>query len=121
MKSKKTLIIGASTNPNRYAYMAANKLVQFGHEIVLVGIKKGEVAGVPIQNDLNVTPQIHTITLYVGPQNQEGYYNYILGSNPERVIFNPGTWNDELVGLLEKNQIEAVDACTLVMLSAGTY
>lgn len=121
MNSKKTLILGASTNPSRYAYMAANKLVNYGHEIVPVGIKKGEVAGKAIQNDLSISDNIDTVTMYLGTQNQSGYYDFILETKPNRVIFNPGTWNPELIEKLEENQIEAVDACTLVMLSAGTY
>ncbi|NBP68855.1 MAG: CoA-binding protein [Cytophagia bacterium] len=42
---KKTMIIGATTNQGRYAYIAAEMLNEYGHEIVPVGIKKGEVLG----------------------------------------------------------------------------
>lgn len=121
MESKKTLILGASTNPSRYSYMAANKLVNYGHEVLLVGNKKGVVAGEIIQNDLKLPEDVDTITLYLGPQNQPQYYDFIISALPKRVIFNPGTWNEELIEKLKEKQIEAVDACTLVMLSAGTY
>ncbi|KAA3649928.1 MAG: CoA-binding protein [Bacteroidetes bacterium] len=121
MNSKRTLILGATTNSSRYAYMAANKLVDHGHEIVLIGIKKGEVAGVPIQNKLEKQNNIDTITMYLGPKNQVEYYDFILVTKPKRVIFNPGTWNPELIEKLEAKNIEAIDACTLVMLAANTY
>ncbi len=122
MKSKKTLVLGATTNPNRYAYMAVNRLLENKHEVVPVGIKKGEVGGIPIENDLEkIHEGIDTITLYLGPKNQLNYYDYILKTKPKRVIFNPGTYNVELVDLLKENKIETVDACTLVMLSADTY
>ena len=121
MSSKKTLIIGASTNPSRYAYLAANKLVRHGYEIVQVGNKTGQVAGVEIHKEALDFENVDTVTLYLGPKNQVDYYQYILSLKPRRVIFNPGTWNPDLIKLLDKNEIESLDACTLVMLSAETY
>lgn len=118
---KKTLIIGASPNPMRYAYRAAQMLKAKGHTIVNVGIKKGEVAGVQIEGPEDIHEDIHTITLYIGPQLQDGYFDYILKTKPKRVIFNPGTENDELETLLKANAIEPVEACTLVMLATGQY
>jgi predicted CoA-binding protein len=118
---KRTLIIGASTNPMRYAYKAATMLKAKGHEIINIGIKKGEVAGVKIELPGEVQQDVHTITLYIGPPLQPGYYDYIVKTNPKRVIFNPGTENDELALILRENGIEVDEACTLVMLSTGQY
>jgi len=120
-RMKKTLIIGASPDETRYAYKAAHMLKRFQYDIVNIGIKKGEVAGVPIEKPGNIHPDIHTITLYIGPALQVNYYDYILKTNPERVIFNPGTENPELEILLEQHGIEPVEACTLVLLSTGQY
>lgn len=121
--NKKTVVIGASNNPGRYAYMAANMLTDYGHEMVPVGIKKGEVAGEPIL-DLRQHPeveQVDTVTLYLGPHNQPEWYDYILGLDPKRIIFNPGTENTELTKKAAAKGIETVYGCTLVMLRAGTY
>ncbi|TDO19757.1 CoA-binding protein [Pedobacter duraquae] len=118
---KNTLIIGATPNPSRYAYRAAQMLKQKGHDIVNVGIKTGAVAGVDIEQPGKIHDDIHTITLYIGPDRQPDYYEYILKTNPKRVIFNPGTENPELEGLLRTNAIEPVEACTLVLLSIGQY
>lgn len=117
----KTLIIGASPNPDRYAYKAAHMLTGKGHEIVNIGIKKGSVADVPIEKAGVPKKDIHTITLYIGLAIQPEYYNYILSTKPQRVIFNPGTENPELQALLRKNNIEYTEACTLVLLSTGQY
>jgi uncharacterized protein len=117
----KTLILGATPNPDRYAYRAAISLQKNGHEIVLVGIKQGQINGVTIQNGMPDVKHVHTVTLYVGPQNQRQYYDYILSLKPKRVIFNPGTENSEFENLLQQNKIEPVIACTLVMLSVGNY
>jgi predicted CoA-binding protein len=118
---KKTLILGASTNPDRYAYLAAQRLTQHGHPIVNVGIKSGEVAGVPIEKAEKLHSDIDTITIYIGAQNQPAYYEYILNTHPKRIIFNPGTENPELEEMAKEKGIETLEACTLVMLSTGQY
>ncbi|MFC4211287.1 CoA-binding protein [Pedobacter lithocola] len=118
---KKTLIIGASTDPSRYSYKAAHMLKRFNHDIVNVGIKRGEVADVEIEKPNEIHSDIDTITLYIGPDLQSQYHDYIVETNPKRVIFNPGTENDELVNLLNAHNIEPVEACTLVLLSTGQY
>lgn len=118
---KNTLIIGATPNPTRYAYKAAQMLKAKGHNIINVGVKMGEVAGVEIEKPGAVHDDVHTITLYIGPHLQSDYYDYIIKTNPKRVIFNPGTENEELENLLEQNAIEPVEACTLVLLATGQY
>ncbi|TZF82298.1 CoA-binding protein [Pedobacter sp. BS3] len=119
--NKKTLIIGATPNTGRYAYLAANKLVAYGHDIVNVGIKQGVVAGIPIEKPETIHTDIDTITLYIGPHSQPPLYDYILQTKPKRIIFNPGTENPELEKLARINGIEPVEACTLVLLSTGQY
>ena len=118
---KKTLVLGATPDESRYAYLASNRLVRSGHNIVNVGIKTGEVAGVPIEKPETIHTDIDTITLYVGPQHQESLYNYILDTHPKRIIFNPGTENSELRRMANEKGIETEYACTLVLLSIGQY
>lgn len=118
---KKTLIIGASTDPERYAYKAAHMLKRFNHEIVNIGVKKGEVAGVEIEKPEQIHTDIDTVTLYIGPALQGQYLDYILQTKPKRVIFNPGTENPELETALKTHQIQTTVACTLVLLTTGQY
>lgn len=119
---KNTLILGASTNPSRYAYLAAERLTRNGHRIIPVGVKKGEVMGETIINSKEIpNVPIDTITLYIGPWHQEEWYHYILSIKPNRIIFNPGTENDELEKKAKQAGIETVEGCTLVMLAANTY
>lgn len=120
---KKTVIIGATPNPERYAYKAAHMLTEYGHPIVPVGIKKGEVAGEPIQ-DIRETPAIEdvdTVTLYIGPRHQPEWYDYIRSLAPKRVIFNPGTENPEFEAQLREKGIAPTEACTLVLLRTNQY
>jgi predicted CoA-binding protein len=120
---KKTVIIGATPNPARYAYLAAEMLTDYNHEIVPVGIKQGSVLGKEIE-DIRKKPiidNVDTVTLYIGPQHQPEWYNYILSLKPKRIIFNPGTENDEFEQLAEAQGVEALEACTLVMLRSAQY
>ncbi|OOQ58904.1 CoA-binding protein [Mucilaginibacter pedocola] len=118
---KKTLILGASANPERYAYLVANKLVAHGHPIVNVGLKAGIVAGVPIERPGKIHRDIDTITLYVSPENQPPLYDYILETGPRRIIFNPGAENQILQQLAVTQGIIIDYACTLVLLSTGQF
>jgi predicted CoA-binding protein len=117
----KTLIIGASTNPERTAFRAVNELIKHGHDVVAIGLKEGEVGGVKIQTGMPELKGIDTITLYIGAAHQPAYYDYILKLKPRRVIFNPGTENPEFEAMIRKAGIEMEEACTLVMLSIGNY
>ncbi len=121
MEKKKTLVLGASVNPARYANMAINRLLAYRHPVVGIGKDMGNVGGVEITMDTPPMDDIDTVTLYLNPRNQVPYHDYILSLKPKRVIFNPGTENDELEAMLREKGIEAKEACTLVMLGTGQY
>ncbi|PJE40017.1 MAG: CoA-binding protein [Flavobacterium sp.] len=121
MKNKKTLVLGASTNPERYAYKAIEKLTEKGHAVLAIGQKTGEVAGVKIHTKTIPLKNIDTVTLYLNPLRQRDYYNYIIETKPKRVIFNPGTENPEFYQLLQGNGIKVEVACTLVLLATNQY
>jgi predicted CoA-binding protein len=116
-----TLVLGASANPNRYSNIAIKRLLDKNLFVKALGIKKGKVVTIKIDDEKQDYKNIDTVTLYLNPKRQEEYYNYIIGLKPRRVIFNPGTENEEFVKLLEENNIEPLVACTLVMLSINEY
>ncbi len=120
-KMKKTLIIGASTNPERYSFKAINSLVNHKHSVVAIGTKLGEVAGIKIQTKSILFDKIHTVSLYLNAVAQRDYYNYIINLRPKRVVFNPGTENQEFYQLLKANSIKYEEACTLVLLATNQY
>jgi predicted CoA-binding protein len=113
MKQKKTLVLGASDNPSRYSYLAVQRLRSHGHPVVAVGRKPSMIGDVIIETEQKEFENIDTITLYLNPQHQQEYYNYILSLRPKRIIFNPGAENDELADLAASNNIKTIDACTL--------
>ena len=117
----KTLIMGASTNSERYAYKAANSLLNHEHEIELVGQKEGEIKGNDIHTDYPDFEGIDTVTMYVGAKNQPSLYDYILRQKPRRIIFNPGAENPEFEAMAKGKGIETEEACTLVLLTTGQF
>ncbi len=118
----KTVVLGASTNPERTSYIATLRLVNAGEEVIPLGVKQGSIAGIDIINDFpDYIENVDTLTLYLNPQRQEQYYDYIIALQPKRIIFNPGTENPVLAKLAQEKGIEAEVACTLVMLATGSY
>ncbi|MBS1615800.1 MAG: CoA-binding protein [Bacteroidetes bacterium] len=119
--SKKTLVLGASENPERYSNKAILALRRKGHPVVAIGRRKGQVLDVPIETDMQAYKDIDTVSIYLNAGHQEMYYDYILSLHPTRILFNPGAENPKLEALAEHQSIECLEACTLVMLSIGTF
>jgi uncharacterized protein len=121
MKTKKTLVLGASAKPDKYSFKAISMLVAKGNSVLAIGQNAGEVAGIKIQTKAIPLKNIDTVTLYLSPSRQRDYYNYIIESKPKRVLFNPGTENHEFYQLLQLNNIKVEVACTLVLLTTNQY
>lgn len=119
--NERTLVLGASLKPHRYSNLAVRRLASRGYPVLAVGSRKGSIEGIPVLTSVPDGSGIHTITLYLNPDNQRPWHAAILGLHPKRVIFNPGAEDDHFARILQQHGIEVVEGCTLVMLSAGTY
>lgn len=119
--AKKTVVLGASDNPERYSFLAINKLRANNHPVVAIGRKPAKVADVDVETDHKDIPDVDTVTVYLNPVNQKEYYDYILSLHPKRIIFNPGAENEELATLAKEKGIQPMEACTLVLLSTGQF
>jgi predicted CoA-binding protein len=121
MANKKTLVLGASPNSERYSYLAVKRLTANQHPVVAIGKRKGKVDNIEIDTQQKPIEDIDTVTLYLNANNQKQYYDYILALNPKRIIFNPGAENEELNDLAAAKGIKTMEACTLVLLSTKQY
>ncbi|MFN8254644.1 MAG: CoA-binding protein [Bacteroidales bacterium] len=121
MEKKTTLVIGASTKPERFSFKAIRLLRKYNIPVVAIGLREGDVEDVKILKGKPELKDIHTVTMYIGPQNQPDYYEYILNLNPERIIFNPGTENELFKKMINSKGVKTIENCTLVMLNSGTY
>ncbi len=114
---KTTVILGASINPIRFSNKAVKSLIRHGYPVIPIGNREGKIKGNKILTGKPKLKDIHTISLYLNPKNQEEYYDYIMDIKPQRLIFNPGTENQELIELATQNNIEVNIACTLIMIN----
>jgi predicted CoA-binding protein len=80
-----------------------------------------KVADIEVDTTKKPLTGIDTVSIYLNPENQRDYYQYILDLHPKRLIFNPGAENEELAGIARSNGIQPVEACTLVLLSTGQF
>jgi uncharacterized protein len=117
----KTLVLGASVNRERYSYLAVKKLLANQKPVIAVGNKPGNIDTIEIATGTPFYSDVDTVTLYLNPTVQKNYYEYILSLKPRRIIFNPGTENDEFSAMVQESGIIAQEACTLVLLSTGQY
>ena len=118
---EKTLVIGASENPERYSNKAIRLLQKHGHEVLAIGVREGNIDGVKIEKDKLPFENIDTVSMYLGPRNQSDYYGYVGSLRPRRVIFNPGTENPEFERELEESGVDVQEVCTLVLLETGQF
>jgi predicted CoA-binding protein len=121
MEQKHTVLLGASENTDRYANRAIRSLRNHGHPVTAIGLRDGKVVDVQIVKTRPEVKDVDTVTLYLSAKNQKQYYDYILSLHPKRIIYNPGAENDELAALAEQNNIENMEACTLVLLATGQF
>ena len=119
--SKKTLVIGASPNPARYGHKAVKRLLKHGIEVIAIGKRETEIETVKVIKGIPYVKALHTVTLYIGPDNQEEYLDYLISLKPQRIIFNPGTYNRKLEKMANEAGIETIEDCTLIMLDMGDY
>jgi predicted CoA-binding protein len=115
-------VLGASPKRERYSNKAIHKLVAHGHQVVPVNPAHAEIEGLKAVKSLaEIAGPVHTVTVYVGPDNIGPLIDDIVKAKPKRVILNPGAESSELEARLDKVGIPYLEACTLVMLSRNQF
>lgn len=120
-KQNSIVVLGASPNPMRTSYLAAKVLIQKGYAVSAYGNTGGKIDNVNISNELPQlnTNQVDAITIFMKPEKQRAYYDYILAANPRNLIFNPGSENPELEELAERKKINIITCCTIALSAVG--
>lgn len=121
MLAKKTLVLGASTNPEQYSHMAILRLLRAGHPVEAIGRQPFTIENLEVHGERTMFAGIHTVTIYLNESRQQEYQEYILALHPSRIIFNPGAENPSFEKIAENAGIQTLNACTLVMLTTGAY
>ena len=117
------VVLGASSDPNRYSYRAMVDLEGNGHSAIPVHPRESMILGKKVFHDLSDLSgtNVHTVTVYLNKSLSDKLADKILALKPKRVIFNPGAENEELSAKLKESGIEVENACTLVLLRTGQF
>jgi predicted CoA-binding protein len=122
MKKETVAVIGASPKADRFANRAMLMLREHGHDAVPVNPAFAEILDAKCYPTISDIPtRIDTATLYLRKSHSDLIAQQILKAQPRRIIFNPGAENRDLAEQAEKQGIETIEGCTLVMLRAGTF
>jgi uncharacterized protein len=120
--NKPTMILGASSKPDRYANKAQQLLKEHGHTTLPVNPAETEILGDPVIKNLSdYQGELDTVTVYLRPERLQPLVDELIAMKPKRVIFNPGTENSQLQSRIAAAGIEVEEACTLVLLRSGQY
>lgn len=124
-KHETVLILGASSDPQRYANKAMVLLKEHGHRVVLVNPNEISILGQSVYKNIEAVTdsktRIDTVTMYVNPKVSENLAQALVDLKPKRVIFNPGSENGKLISTLKEAGIEVEEACTLVLLHTNQF
>lgn len=115
------VVLGASPNPSRTSYLAAKLLMQKGYLVSAYGASTGKIDNLEISSSIPQKSNNHidAITIFLKPERQKDYYDFILNANPTSIIFNPGTENPELEKLAKNNKINIISCCTIALSAVG--
>lgn len=120
-----TAVLGASSDPDRYAYKAMVMLNEHDHEAIPVHPREDSVLGKKVYKSLsdlgNAGIAVDTVTVYVNAALTTKLLADFVKLKPRRVVFNPGAENSVLEHGLRDAGIEVVHGCTLVMLRTNQY
>lgn len=115
-------VLGASNKQKRYSYQAVKLLAEKGHVVFPVHPAISDIDGIPVFKRLaDIPTPIHTITVYLAPERSTALADEILAARSKRVIFNPGAENQDLAQRLKETGVEAMNACTLVLLKTNQF
>ena len=115
-------ILGASEEQSRYAHKAQLLLTTNGHTVVPINPKYDMINGIRCYPDLAAcSHKIDTITVYVRPFILLSLVADIIQASPDRIIFNPGTEDSNVIHRLQKAEIKIETACTLVLLQTSQF
>ena len=119
---KNVAILGASAKTDRYSNMAQKILVDQGYNVYPVNPGYENIDGVKCYKSYSdIKDEIHSLLIYMNPSRLNEIIPEILFGKPERIIFNPGSEDDEIENLLKQNGIEIIEACSLVLLKSGRF
>jgi len=110
-------VVGANDNPEKYGNMIYKKLKSKGYEVYPVNPNYNEIDGDVCYKNLSSLPKVpEVIDMVVSPRHGKGIIEEAHRLDIKNIWLEPGTYDDELISILEEKGMNYVKACVLVAL-----
>ncbi len=114
------VVVGASGDPSKYAYLAVQRFAARGYTVWPMHPSGLPVAGHACMSTFGQLPgRPDVVSMYVNPRIGVGLVEAIAEARPRLVILNPGTEGEMVTAALRGRGLHVVEACTLVLLGQG--
>ena len=108
-------VIGANENPKKYGNMIYRKLKARGYNVYPVNPRYETVDGDTCYATLSDLPEVpDVINMVVAPARGDAFLREAASLGIRYVWLQPGTYDDDLLQLIEELELTAVQACVLV-------
>ncbi|HHX18390.1 MAG TPA: CoA-binding protein [Clostridium sp.] len=118
LEKKVWAVVGANENAEKYGNMIYKKLKTFGYKVYPVNPKYQVIEGDKCYSNLSLLPEKpDVINMVVSPNIGKTVIEEAANLGVENIWLQPGTYNDEIINLIDKKGINAVKACVLMSLN----
>lgn len=118
LKYKNWAVVGASTDPDRYGYKIFKRLKDAGYHVYPVTPNHESIDGIKTYPNVSDIPdKIDVVDFVVRPDIGVDVVKDCAKKGIDKIILQPGTVSEELLNTAKSYEIEALEACVLVLMS----
>lgn len=118
LEKKVWAVVGANDRPDRFGNKIYKKLKSKGYTVYPVNPNYDEIDGEKCYPDISSLPQVpEVIDMVVAPRHGTGVIEEASRLGIKNIWLQPGTYNDELLKLIDEKGMTSVQGCVLVALS----
>ena len=113
-------VVGANIDPHKYGNKIYKKLKAKGYEVYPVSPNFEKIEGDPCYPDLQSLPsKPEVINMVISPKRGKAVIEAAAEMGIENIWLQPGTYDDELLELIDNKGLHAVQACVLSSMREG--
>ena len=113
----RVMVIGASTNREKYGNKAVRAYRRQGHEVFPVNPRADEIEGVRCYHTIGEVPgPIDRATIYLPPKLTLGVLDELAarGADVAELWLNPGSESDEVIKRAKELGFDPITACSII-------
>ncbi len=115
LQKKIWAVIGANQNRDKYGNKIYRRLKSRGYEVYPVNPGCDTIEGDPCYPDLTSLPKVpEVLNMVVSPKRGQSILTEASKLGIQYIWLQPGTYDDELLGLIDQLGLQAVQACVLL-------